>query len=176
MPKIFNFLPWKRRRNEQGLDRELQFHIEHRVADLKRSGLAEAEARRQAVLELGGVTQVKEEVRETWALVVESTLREFRHSVRMLRLNPGFSITAILTLALGIGATTAMFSVVHGVVIKPLPYPESENVMTVGVSVVFGGERGEGFPLAPRMFASYAQEGQAFEDLGLWSPGEAVVT
>src|SRR5262245_47875481 len=106
------------------------------------------------------MTRIQEEVYEmNTATFVETTLRELRHSVRMLRLNPAFSITAILTLALGIGATTAMFSVVNGVVIKPLPYPDSDAVVTVGVSAVFGNQRTPNFPLAPRMFASYAENG-----------------
>jgi putative ABC transport system permease protein len=110
------------------------------------------------------------------ATFVETTMQELRHSVRMLRLNPAFSITAVLTLALGIGATTAMFSVVNGVVIKPLPYPDSDAVATVGVSAVFGNQRTPNFPLAPRMFASYAENGQSFQEFGLISTGEATVT
>jgi hypothetical protein len=81
-------------------------------------------------------------------------LADLRYATRTLRRQPTFSLTVILTLALGIGATTAIFSVVNGVVIKPLPYPESGNVVTVGVSAVFGSQRTPDFPLAPRMFAS----------------------
>ena len=102
--------------------------------------------------------------------------QDLRYAMRMLRRQPAFSLTVILTLALGIGATTAMFSVVNGVVIKPLPYPESENVVTVGVSAVFGTERTPGFPLAPRMFASYAENGQSFQQFGLFTGSEVTVT
>jgi predicted permease len=101
---------------------------------------------------------------------------DVRYAMRMLRRQPAFSLTAILTLALGIGATTAMFSVVNGVVIKPLPYPESENVVTVGVSAVFGAQRDPTFPLTPRMFASYAENGRSFQEFGLFNTIEATVT
>ena len=102
--------------------------------------------------------------------------QDLRYATRMVRRQPTFSLTVILTLALGIGATTAMFSVVNGVVIKPLPYPESENVVTIGVSAVFGTQRTPDFPLAPRMFASYADNGRSFQEFGLFSLGEATVT
>ena len=102
--------------------------------------------------------------------------QDLRYATRTWRRQPTFSLTAVLTLALGIGATTAMFSVVNGVVIKPLPYPESENVMTVGVSAVFGSQRTPDFPLAPRMFALYAENGQSFQEFGLFNVSEATVT
>ncbi|HEV8394248.1 MAG TPA: ABC transporter permease [Vicinamibacterales bacterium] len=107
---------------------------------------------------------------------LQGVAQDVRYALRTLRRQPAFSLTAILTLALGIGATTAMFSVVNGVVIKPLAYPESENVVTVGVSAVFGTERNTSFPLAPRMFASYAENGRSFQELGLFNTVEATVT
>jgi putative ABC transport system permease protein len=135
------------------------------------------EARQAAQRKLGNVTQIGEEVyKMNTATLVETTMRELRHSVRMLRLSPAFSITAVLTLALGIGATTTMFSVVHGVLIKPLPYPDSDAVVTVGVSAVFGNQHTPDFPLAPRMFASYAENGQSFQEFGLINNSEATVT
>jgi predicted permease len=94
----------------------------------------------------------------------------------MLRLNPGFSLTAIVTLALGIGATTAMFSVVNGIVIKPLPYPESEDIMTVTHSAVFGNVRGNDFPFSPQMLAVYLENNQTFQDLGLWKLSQVTIT
>jgi hypothetical protein len=81
-----------------------------------------------------------------------------------------------LTLALGIGATTAIFSVVNGVVIKPLPYPESEAVMTVTHSPVFGNVRSRDFPISPQMLAVYAADNQTFQELGLWRLDSAAVT
>lgn len=108
--------------------------------------------------------------------VLRDVWQDLRYATRMVRRQPTFSLTAIVTLALGIGATTAMFSVVNGVVIKPLPYPSSENVVTVGVSAVFGTQRTNDFPLAPRMFATYAENGRSFEEFGLFTFGETTVT
>ena len=110
------------------------------------------------------------------ATFVEGTLQEFRHAARMLRLNPAFSFTAILTLALGIGATTAMFTVVNGVVIKPLSYPDSEAIVTVTHSVVFGKVRINDFPFSPQMLAIYRPNGQAFEEMGISTFGQAAIT
>ncbi len=105
--------------------------------------------------------------------VLRDVWPDLRYAASTLRRQPTFSLTAILTLALGIGATTAMFSVVNGVVIKPLPYPESDNLVTAGVSAVFGNQRTPDFPLAPRMFASYAENGQSFQEFGLFNTSEA---
>jgi predicted permease len=110
------------------------------------------------------------------ANVCDSTLRQLRLALRMLRLNPAFSLTVILTLALGIGATTAIFSVVNGVVIKPLAYPDAEEVVTVGHSAVFGGVRTNGFPFSPQMLEAYLTNGRAFEELGLARGGAAAIT
>jgi putative ABC transport system permease protein len=107
---------------------------------------------------------------------VETALREFRLAFRMMGRNPAFSITVVLTLALGIGATTAIFSVVNAVVIKPLPYPDSEAVVTVTHSAVFGNVRGNNFPFSAQMLETYSTNGQAFEELGLVGGGQAAVT
>src|SRR5215470_8878541 len=124
-------LNWFRLRNlESDLDRELKYHIDRRVADLMRAGLPEPEARRQAALELGGVTQVQEEVRDIW---LTQWLRDFaydlRFSARSFLRNPAFTTTAVLSLALGIGATTAIYSLVDQVVLHALPVHEPERLV-----------------------------------------------
>ena len=126
-------LNWFRLRNlESGLDRELKYHIDRRVADLMHSGLPEAEARRQTALELGGVTQVQEEVRDIW---LTQWLRDFaydlRFSARSFLRNPAFTATAVLSLALGIGATTAIYSLVDQVVLHALPVHEPERLVLI---------------------------------------------
>ena len=126
-------LNWFRLRNlESGLDRELKYHIDRRVADLMQSGLPEPEARRQAALELGGVTQVQEEVRDIWLI---QWLRDFvydlRFSARSFLRNPAFTITAVLSLALGIGATTAIYSLVDQVVLHALPVHEPQRLVLI---------------------------------------------
>ena len=110
------------------------------------------------------------------AKVLDSMLRQLRLSLRMLRRNPAFSLTVILTLALGIGATTAIFSVVNGVVIKPLAYPDAYEVVTVGQSALIGGVRDNNFPSSPQHLEVYLATQRAFEDIGLVRGGAAAVT
>src|ERR1700757_888995 len=124
---------WFRRENlESALNRELQYHLERRVSDLETSGMPAAEARRQAVLELGGVTQVREEVRDVW---LSQWLRDFvydlRISARAFLRSPSFALTAVLSLALGIGATAAMYSLLDQVVLHALPVREPERLVLI---------------------------------------------
>ena len=107
---------------------------------------------------------------------LDNTLRQLRVALRMLRLNPAFSLTVILTVAIGIGATTAIFSVVNGVVIKPLAYPDSDKVVNVGQSVVIGGVRNRDFASTPQHLEVYLATQQAFAEIGLVRGGAAAVT
>ncbi len=126
-------LNWFRRGNlERGLERELRYHIDRRVVDLVQSGLPERDAQRQAMLELGGLTQIREEVRDVW---LARWLRDFgydlRFSARSFRRSPSFAATAVLSLALGIGATTAIYSLVDQVVLHALPVRQPERLVLV---------------------------------------------
>ncbi len=162
---------------DQDQQEELESYIEITTQEYVAQGMAPAEAQQAARRKLGNLTQIREEVYEmNTATFLEGAIQELRHAGRMLRMNPAFSITAILTLALGMGATTAMFSVVNGVVIKPLPYPESDALVTVTHSAVFVNERIRNFPFSPQMFAVYSTNGQAFEELAMWRPGHVAIT
>ncbi|HEV2386106.1 MAG TPA: ABC transporter permease [Candidatus Acidoferrales bacterium] len=123
---------WRRRKMEQQLEKELRFHIEEHAADLIARGVDPAEARRQARLAMGGPEQVKELCRDArgtrW---LEDLLQDARYALRIFRNNPGFTAVALLTLALGAGATTVMFAVINGVLLKPLPYPQPARLVAV---------------------------------------------
>src|SRR6266478_2510729 len=124
---------WFRLRDlERDLNRELKYHIDRRMNDLILSGLSEPEARRQATLELGGVTQVREEVRDIW---LTRWLRDFvydlRFSARSFLRSPSFTATSVLSLALGIGATTAIYSLVYQVVLHALPVDHPERLVLI---------------------------------------------
>jgi putative ABC transport system permease protein len=119
-------------RLERGLDEEIRFHLERQMDKNLRAGMAPDEARRQAHLKFGGVERVKERTRDEFrAAIVQDSLLDLRYGVRALRRAPGFTLVAALTLALGIGATTAVFTVVHGVLIKPLPFRDSDALVSL---------------------------------------------
>jgi predicted permease len=130
MNRILN---WFRLRGLEGdFDRELQYHIDRRMTDLIHSGLPEPEARRRVALELGGATQVREEVRDIW---LTRWLRDFvsdlRFSARSFRRSPSFTATVVLSLALGIGATTALYSLIDQVVLRALPVDHPERLVLI---------------------------------------------
>src|SRR5688572_2647850 len=116
-------------RCEGRLKAELQFPLDEQVREYVAAGMSPNEARRRAAIEFGGLEQIKEECRDQRpTLWVDQAGQDLRFAVRQLIKAPTFSFTTILTLALGIGATAAMFSVVNSVLFKPLPYPGSEFV------------------------------------------------
>ncbi len=117
---------------ESGLDRELHYHLERRIGDLEKSGLPAAEARRQAVLELGGLTQIREEVRDVWLTRWARDLAyDLRFSLRSFFKRPSFTVTAVLSLMLGIGATAAIYSLVDQVLLHALPVRQPERLVLI---------------------------------------------
>jgi predicted permease len=152
---------------ESDMDKELHFHIEAYAEDLVRSGVSHRDAMRRAKLEFGGVERVKEECREARGLrLLETLFRDLRYGLRALRKSPGFTVVAVLTLAVGIGANSAIFSVINGILLKPLPYPHSEELIDLHLTAP-----GVNFPdadPAPFLYFTYRDQGQSFQSVGLY--------
>ncbi|HTE50202.1 MAG TPA: ABC transporter permease [Kofleriaceae bacterium] len=149
---------------ERELDDELRFHLERQTEKHQAAGLSPAEAARRARLELGGLGQVKEECRDARGVgPAEDVVRDVRHGLRVLRRSPGFAAIAILTLGLGIGVNTALFSVVKGVLLDRLPYRDPDQLVTIHERLP-GFERGS---MTMRNFADWQAMSSSFAAMGI---------
>lgn len=121
-----------RRHRYNDLSVSIREHIEEKIEDLMESGMSRAQAEQAARREFGNVTVIEERSRQVWQWpTLESILSDIRLALRRLRKSPGFAATVILTLAIGIGANTAVFSVINSILIKPLPYPGSDRLVAI---------------------------------------------
>lgn len=172
---------WKRffQRDSADADQrqELEFYLDVTAEDYMHQGLEPAEARAAARRKLGNTSLIREEVYQMNTVTfVEDVLRDVRHALRMFRTHPGFVVTVLLSLALGIGANTAIFSVVNTVLIQPLPYPEADALLGVYNQLTIQGQVYKDAPLSPGMYAACQESCRAFEHFGVWTSGTATVT
>jgi hypothetical protein len=173
--KLLNLV--RQERLDREIDRELSFHINERADEFIASGMNKDEALRAARRQFGNYRQYQERTRDMDTNVwLETFAKDLRYAIRGLRRNPGFTLAAVITLGVGIGATTAVFTVLNGVLIKPLPYSEPERLVGVWHTAVFQGTTVSNFNLSPPMYSVYLEQNRAFEHFGVWRNGAASVT
>jgi predicted permease len=159
---------------EAGLDEEIRFHIDQQTEKNIRAGMTPTEARRRALVRFGGVESVKEQARDEFRpAMFEDFIRDLRYGARILWRVPGFAIVAILTLGLGIGAATAVFSVVNGVLLAPLPYPDADRIVRL-FQIDANGRRNQ--TVSEPNFDDWKSGAHAFRAMALMSPGPAPIT
>ena len=162
------FSLFERDRLDRELAAELESHLAMHIEDNLRGGMTATEARRQALLKLGGVAQVTERYRERRGLpVLENLLRDLGFSARMLRRNPGFAAVAVLTLGLGIGVNTAIFSVVNAVILRPLPFPDPARLVLIWATNTESGDT-EDVATYPD-FADWRARSRSFEQMAAFT-------
>ncbi len=154
---------------------EVANYLDEAAAALIARGLSPEDARRAARLELGNATAVREQVRAYgWENGIDTLFADLRYAGRRLHGNPGFTAVSVFTLALGIGASAAIFSVIEGVLLKPLPYPHSEQIVELlhtapGIAI-------KELNFAPSLYFTYSEENRVFQDVGMWTGDSWTVT
>ena len=156
---------------------ELDFYIDATTDEYVERGMEPAAARAAARRKLGNTTLIREEVyRANTFTFLEGALRDALRALRVIRTRPGFSAAVLLSLALGIGANTAIFGVLNAVLIRPLPYPGPDALVGVFNSLTIQGQVFEDAELSPGMYAACKEGARAFERFGVWTTGAATVT
>ncbi len=153
---------------DRELDAELRSYLDLLTEEKIKAGISPEQARRQARIELGGMEQVKIKVREVrFGTTLETVWQDVRYGLRMLRKNPGFTTVAVLTLALGIGANTAIFSVVNAVLLRPFPYQDPDRLVIVWETQLQGG-----LPFmfaSPPTYADWREQNRVFEEVAAFT-------
>jgi putative ABC transport system permease protein len=166
---------FRRRRIEAELDDELAFHLEQAVQENLAKGMSAEEARYAALRTIGGIAQLQEECRDARGLaLLESVLQDLRYAARVLRRSPGFTAAVIGCLALGIGATTAIFTIVNSVLLRPLPFPAPDRLVAVWEEAsMFGAHYS---PVAMGNYADWRAQSRSFEGMGVLESGKYRLT
>jgi putative ABC transport system permease protein len=171
---------FSRRRLYSELSEEIQAHLDEKTEELVAGGMSREEARHAAKREFGNVGLAEENAREAWRWpTIEDFLLDVSYGLRTLRHNPVFTVVGLLTIAIGIGANAAVFSVVNSVLLKPLNYPKAEELVSLhqtapGAAGLADFENG--LLLSASMYFTYAEQNRTFQSLGVWVMGTANVT
>ena len=171
---------FSRRRRYDDISVSIQEHIAERAEELMDDGMPRERAEQTARREFGNVTQVAERSREEWQWpALESFLADLKLTLRRLRKSPGFAATVLLTMALGIGANTTVFSVIDSVLLKPLAYPDSGRLVALTLRAPGAGGLADitnGLNLSPSMYLTFSEKNRTFQPLGVFASGTANVT
>ena len=171
---------FSRRRRYEDISISIQEHIDERTDELMADGIPRKQAEQAARREFGNVGLVEESSREVWQWpALESILADFKFAFRRLGKSPGFAATVLLTLAIGVGANTVVFSVVNGVLLKPLRYPDSERLVSLWLNAPGAGglaNFSNGLQLSTSMYFTFLEHNRTFQSMGIWTPSNASVT
>ncbi len=164
----------RRRAADQDIADEVSHYLDEATAAFMARGLSPDQARYAALMEIGNATAVREQVRGYgWENTIETLLADLRYAVRRLCGNPGFTVVSVLTLALGIGAATAIFGVIEGVLWKPLPYPHSGQLVSLRHTAP--GIHMDDLNLSASLYFNYTEENRVFQEVAMWNPGSATI-
>jgi predicted permease len=159
-----------RRREAERLEAELQFHLEQQIAENLTAGMSAKEARRAAVCLMGNPTVLREQVRETWLWTwLEQLVQDFRYALRQLWRSPGFVLVTVLTLTLGIGANTAIFTLMNALLLQTLPVADPERLARIGLQVGVPNADTYGAPLNFPIIRSLERHSHSFSGIFGWS-------
>ena len=171
---------FSRNRRYDDISVSIQEHIDERIDELMEEGTSRGEAERLARREFGNLTLIQEHSREVWqSQKIESLLVDLKHVCRRLGRSPGFAITVVLTLAIGIGANTAVFSVLNSVLIRPLPYPDPQQLVSLRLTAPGApglAEFRDELRMSPSMYLTFVAHNRSFQSIGVWLPGTAGIT
>lgn len=171
---------WQIRKRDRDLERELASDLELEEEEQRERGLPTEEAYYAARRAFGNPTLIREQTREAWGWApVEQLWRDVRYALRQLRRSAGFAVTILLTLTIGIGANTAVFSVINRVLLRPLPYPESDRIVALWLDAPGAGglaSFSNGLQMSPSMYFTFLRHNQTFQSIGIWTTGTSNVT
>lgn len=171
---------WQIKRRNADLERELRSDLDLEEEEQRDRGLPPNEAHYAARRSFGNTALLQDQTHEAWGFApVERLSQDIRYAFRRMARTPAFAVTVLLTLAIGIGANTAVFSVINRVLLRPLPYPDSDRLVALSLNAPGAGGLASfstGLRLSPSMYFTFARHNQTFQSVGIWINGTANVT